>query len=228
MVKLHKFNHTSPEPTPIHSNYMQSTRIAVDALWRCLCPSIDNVVLRRNLSFLPQRTRVPDRSIPTKLCLQTHRTLHNSSRKRSPEAAASSANANINQDFLLDNEAWSTRPRRTQASYTPPALKKSTAATLAKVPPGEIERWLSRLVKEPGKYHECAQCVEYLITERKIEPSAFHYDILIRANADPELGSATVVKNLLREMKEMEILPTLSVYHGALLVYQLAIQFELC
>ena len=67
-------------------------------------------------------------------------------------------------------------------------------------------------------YRNIAELVQYLIRYRGEQPSRFHYDALIRANADEMNGSAEVVGILLKEMKELGIAGDAELYHGALMV----------
>jgi pentatricopeptide repeat protein len=65
-------------------------------------------------------------------------------------------------------------------------------------------------------YERVVSLVEYLIIERGVKPALVHYDALIRVNASAEQGSAGVVEELLKEMKEEGINPDSGVYHAAL------------
>ncbi|KAI6244873.1 Pentatricopeptide repeat-containing protein [Erysiphe necator] len=61
------------------------------------------------------------------------------------------------------------------------------------------------------------QIVEHLITVRKEKPCSLHYAALIRANASAYFGSAESVRDLLSEMDKFGIIKDSQVYHYALL-----------
>jgi hypothetical protein len=65
--------------------------------------------------------------------------------------------------------------------------------------------------------------VDYLITSRREKPSLPLYNALIRANADASHGSADAVANLLREVKDENIVPDSNLYHSTLQVRYIAI-----
>lgn len=50
----------TPLFTPCHGNPMSGTRIAIDGLWRCLCPSVNAAILTRAIS-VPYRPRLARR-----------------------------------------------------------------------------------------------------------------------------------------------------------------------
>lgn len=77
---------------------------------------------------------------------------------------------------------------------------------------------LQSLTKTKDSYVQIGELVTYLIRNRGEQPSLVHYDALIRANADADLGSADVVRFLLQEMKDLGIGADSGLYHGVLQV----------
>lgn len=86
------------------------------------------------------------------------------------------------------------------------------------VPIVHLHDRLRHLKTEEGAYHEIAELVDHLIKIRGEKPALLHYDALIRANADAENGSITVVRALLKEMKEEGVGADSGLYHGVLQV----------
>jgi hypothetical protein len=87
-----------------------------------------------------------------------------------------------------------------------------------KIPLIHLHDRLRSLTTAKNAYSEICQLVTYLIRNRGEQPALVHYDALIRANADAEVGSANVVKHLLLEMKTMSIGADSGLYHGVLQV----------
>lgn len=91
---------------------------------------------------------------------------------------------------------------------TDKALNQASALVLAET--------LRELRGVEGQYHAIAKIVHHLVTEKHMKPDVFLYECLIRANVDPNLGSAQVVRLLLKEMEETRIIPTNGIYHAVL------------
>jgi hypothetical protein len=197
---------------------MSATRVPVDGLWRCLCPSIDSIVLSYNSRTLPTirpRWHSLQSKSPASLRPRT-RPFHSTSRgqfKTSDEIGN------------LRLESASSIPRSGSRKPTlgyfrpsnggPPA---TSSANKDDIPSPQLHDRLRQMVTEEGRYHDIVELVEYLVTTRGEKPSLLHYDALIRANSDAAYGSVEVVRGLLQEMKESRILGDAGLYHGVLQV----------
>jgi hypothetical protein len=180
---------------------MPVTRIPIDGLWRCLCPSIDAIA-----------QSLPSRSLPTlrNPALRFHTGNRKLSRPRTRTQhflAASQARINIKEP-------------QTPLIHKHSCREPTEWEKLDQIPMVHLNDHLRRLVTEQGAYHKIADLVEYLISPkgRGEKPALVHYDALIRANADAENGSAAVVAGLLKEMKLLGIGPDSELYHGVLQV----------
>ncbi|TVY87554.1 Pentatricopeptide repeat-containing protein, partial [Lachnellula willkommii] len=85
-------------------------------------------------------------------------------------------------------------------------------------PTKEIYERLRRVRTKEGAFMEIVELVQLLITDKGEKLSLFHYDALIRANADAAHGSVDAVKLLLQEMKEEGIGGDSGLYHAVLQV----------
>lgn len=92
------------------------------------------------------------------------------------------------------------------------------SAVWDKIPTVHLHNRLRSLTTTKNAYSKISQLVAYLIRVRGEQPALKHYDALIRANADAELGSAKVVRHLLQEMKISGIGADSGLYHGILQV----------
>ncbi|POS86796.1 hypothetical protein EPUL_001754 [Erysiphe pulchra] len=187
----------------------------VDALYRCLCPSIDTITSSFSASLL--QTVVYSAPLRRKPC---------QSRYHSKSLWA------LNSNLIKRTSRWISiiRPlhilnRRKTNSQTPPVSEAIT-----QVPPLPLTKPLDDYAI--GELHNLAldidsgksetpsvvyRIVDHLITVRKEKPSSLHYAALIRANASAYWGSAESVKDLLTEMDKLGIIKDSQVYHNVLL-----------
>jgi hypothetical protein len=188
---------------------MQVTRIVIDGLWRCLCPSIDSCLVSPINSSL-RRSSIRPTVRPTEWALSQP---SKSSFSRSVHGKASTKLEE--QGYGPAVQAYG-REKSTISSAFPKA--SPSYGSLDNVPPAELYDALRNIGTKDGTYESIIDIVEYLIKSRGETPSLLHYDALIRANVDASKGSADAVANLLREVKEENILPDSNLYHNALQV----------
>ncbi|ESZ90488.1 hypothetical protein SBOR_9118 [Sclerotinia borealis F-4128] len=178
---------------------MTATRIPIDGLWRCLCPSINTFIFARPVTFnqLPRkvlnRPLVKNKKLPT--CLK--RPFHTTTAHSLPV---------LNGQYV---------PR---SRHHKPKIHGPKPINLGKLNNEEIHDRLRQLKTEEGAYSQVAEVVEYLVKVRQEKPALIHYDALIAANADAEHGSAEVVRTLLEEMKGLRIGGDSGLYHTVLQV----------
>ena len=188
---------------------MTTTKIPIDGLWRCLCPSIDTFVLARPNTFnqLPRkflnRPLVKNKKIPT--CPKS-RSFHTTTTTSLP----------------VLNGQYTPRSRNVRGK-----LNTAKSINLEQLRNDEIHERLRELKTEEGAYTQVAEVVEYLVKVREEKPALIHYDALIAANADPEYGSVEVVRTLLEEMKGLGIGADSGLYHTVLqvcILYDLSLE----
>lgn len=187
---------------------MSAPRIAVDGLWRCLCPSFDSIVLSR--ARLP-RLRTSYRPCVSRRTLGPFRcNVSISASQRQISTLAKSINV-PNDEGSANGELDGNEP----SSETPPA--EAWGALSLK----ELHDILRTVRDESGSYQKTIQLVQYLIKNRGERPNVRHFDALIRANADAERGSAEEVEGLLKEMDKQGIIGDSGLYHSVLMVCSL-------
>lgn len=215
---------------------MSTARIPIDGLWRCLCPSIDAIILssssRRPPSIRPRPT-LPQTS--NRWFQPWARSLHSFPRARvesqnigvslrtqeSEQKESDLHNGNENDRFMHKTDPRSSGARFKLTSIT----SSSSLGNLDAIPTERLHDRLQQMLTEESRFHDIANLVEYLVTTRREKPARVHYDALIRANADARFGSAEVVKKLLQEMNESGIGSDSGLYHGVL---QVGLLYSVC
>jgi len=188
---------------------MLVTRIAIDGLWRCLCPSIDAIAV--------SQLSLPVRGASVRPCLRTTQLVVS---QPSRSCVSRSVHSKIEIKLEERNNATKTTIDNITPSRTPSAnLKPSSPyGSLDEVPITELHDTLRNIGTKNGAYKSIADLVEYIITSRGEKPSLLLYDALVRANADASHGSAKAIATLLQEVKDEKIVPDSNLYHSALQV----------
>ncbi|KAH8804710.1 pentatricopeptide repeat protein-like protein [Xylogone sp. PMI_703] len=193
---------------------MQGTRIAIDGLWRCLCPSVEPILLSRSNRLPPIATKatyqLPScKNIALAGLQQQSRNFHSSETTQSPPPSRKrTVRHGPKKPVIAESEKEGKEEGREE-----PKVRKTEGKTVAAL--HDRLRWYRT---QEGAYDDIATLVEYLLRDRRQKPNLIHYDALIRANSDPERGSVEIVKGLLEEMKELGIGPDAGLYHGVLQV----------
>ena len=214
---------------------MRAARIPIDGLWRCLCPAIEHLTvgqLHRPLRII--------RKLPShRYDLRSHvRQLHSSAPARSDDTQNvihSHDGAPGFEELSVDTLASKNKIRTVAARLgpviqfvgaSPPSPRPGILgeklfaryASLDDVPLAHLHQRLRQTLSDDQEYYRVVELVEYLITERGEKPALIHYDALIRINVDAEKGSAEVVENLLKDMKEESVGADSGLYHAVLQV----------
>ena len=81
---------------------------------------------------------------------------------------------------------------------------------------GELEEQLQRAAHHDPSLRVITNLLKVLIVHRSVKPTVSHFEALILANSDAELGSAKAVKAVLQEMEREQVAIGTSVYEAAL------------
>lgn len=180
------------------------TRIAIDGLWRCLCPSFDVATLQLPLRSFRLHTQNNSRR---GVAIALRRSLHSEATiKRVPSKPSQSKQTLPPDKAILQQLNVKNTLSEEDQVYT----------QLHDVPKAQLHDVLRHIRNEEGSFERVADLVRYLIKARGEKPTLLHYDALIRANSDASLGSATTVAELLDDMRELGIAPDSGVYHSVL------------
>ncbi|KAK6827690.1 hypothetical protein PG987_011031 [Apiospora arundinis] len=216
---------------------MPGERIAIDGLWRCLCPSVDAKALSRALQqpfVLPKRTPTFLDLVPHAYagpaCTRNYSTGESPLSRRRPYQHRPRRHPKPSDDDLVRQP----NKRQTAAQWAYERYFMRMAQRLPDVPPSLLAGRppsdtdldlidtstllvaLQELLPAQWQYHTIVAIVEHLVAKRGMKPDAFLYECLIKVNVDPKYGSAQVVKTLLKEMETTGCLPTSAIYHGVL------------
>lgn len=207
---------------------MTTTRIALDGLWQCLCPSFRPTNLLRPSRNLSKPLRFRPRR-PSTTCVQA-RSLHGSQARRNQlestvatyvplvkaedpfQTIETPENARSHAMDLSDGLA---RPR--QNDWTDELARESTPMLYE----------LLRTAASYGDGEEVHRIARHLVLERHEAPNARLFAALILANIDVTEGSIFRVERLLQEMADENIQADVRVCHDVLKVQQCSL-LETC
>ncbi|PBP21053.1 pentatricopeptide repeat protein [Diplocarpon rosae] len=194
---------------------MPSTRIPIDGLWRCLCPSIDRVAIKA----LPARGSAARRAVNDRRP-NPSQYIHTSTRRLRDTILRRIIFEPQPKDPVEPDPLQSPKPlfasRTSLGSEAERKRRYVLGYQLKDVPTAKIHDQLRRVRGEAKSYHKVVELVEYLIRERGEKPALIHYDSLIRANASAKYGSVLSVRALLEEMDVLGIVKDSGLYHGVL------------
>jgi len=205
---------------------MPITRISIDGLWRCLCPSFDTLpqrFLRPNKRLAPRRARAfhTSTSLPNSVAPQPSEPSEPTS-NYSPILEHPINTLHIEQS-PFQSPSWGLNPK--VSTTTKPSAKTRARVIDVRLPTDldtytlpRLHDLLRSLTIRQGAYHMIVDLVEYLVTKRGEKIGLAHFNALIRANADATFGSAVVIRGLLEQMKKLGVVGDSGLYHGALLV----------
>ncbi|KAI0841934.1 hypothetical protein F5Y06DRAFT_258633 [Hypoxylon sp. FL0890] len=195
---------------------MPGERVAVDGLWRCLCPSVDIATLSKLIGppRSPRQRPIPspsyDAQITCRWSWREYRHIatgpYNERRRKELESFEESRIQYLKR--LAKRSPW-----------VPGALLRGVdafATKLDRIETKTIYAALKELSRAEGTYWSIVKLVEYLVNERKEKPNAMLYESLIRANVDKNHGSAEVAGQLLKEMEKLGIPTTPQIYQAVL------------
>jgi hypothetical protein len=183
-----------------------------DGLWRCLCPSVDQVSLARIVRspsvlsnplkphpiHIPRSQRLPQVEASRRCFATKSPALYETlGADETPRERTSRRPRNATVDMLLRAEA----PYRVLHDAALPTIYDA----------------LRQLKNHRDSYRKIAAFVRYLVSERDQVPQSFLYECLIRVLADTR-GSADHLALLLDEMSCLNIHKSTALYHSALTV----------
>jgi hypothetical protein len=179
------------------------SRLAIDELWACLCPSWNTPILFKTYARVSRARRIPQ-------CLNAPSTRRAYSAQEQFESRP------------LNTRRLEARSRHFDAVYNPgdndaakaykerlpdwrPALQRKKIqepeVDFATLSTSSLYGRL-RVAAGKGEYNSAREIVEFLIRERREKPSVEHYNALILSNVSANPGTAWRVHELLAEMQQ--------------------------
>ncbi|KAI1444497.1 hypothetical protein F5Y02DRAFT_418948 [Annulohypoxylon stygium] len=192
---------------------MPKERIAIDGLWRCLCPLVDTTTLSRLIGparHPRQRQILTPSKNPRITCGQSwgdHRHVSTTSSIRDDRESVEASRIKYLQRLARRNP------------WAPGVLFQGVdafATKLERIPTKTIYAAIKELTNAEDTYLSVVRLVEYLVKKREEKPNAMLYESLIRANVDKNHGSAKVANRLFEEMQSLNIATTPQIYQALL------------
>ena len=196
----------SPKPyqrSPLPPHLMPPAKIALDGLWRCLCPSYTVS------SFAISSISKPGSRKASSLCLNT--VLLNSSRRHRTTTFTNAIPLKSLQPRIPPYSNEQVRQLHDDPN------QPYEATVLRKLPKSDVYEELHSASIQ-GNYVRVQEIVEILVKDRNEAPNKRIYLALLLANASPQHGSPTEVVRLLQEMAKEGITPDAGAYHAVLKV----------
>ncbi|KAK4544524.1 hypothetical protein LTR36_004096 [Oleoguttula mirabilis] len=201
---------------------MPPTKLAIDPLWQCLCPSWTQAAIPRARRVAAQSTRPIPRCVkrpPPPHAQQRH--LSTQIHSHSHAYAAPTTESTAGPKFTYVKHAVSQRGeavhRREHALGLHRNAKGDNGQDLRKEPTPYLYSRL-RALAIGGKVRECRVIAELLIKERKEKPNVQLYNALIHSNVSHDEGAAWRVSEYLEEMREAGLQPDTGTCHVVLKV----------
>lgn len=214
-----------------------NTRLIVDGLWHCLCPSFDAAAVTTTRSLRKPFTIHSSRPKPRRLQLCHSKSIHTTSHPQAIQYSAlptpyisPTANDLTPRDHArqrhFPNPPKSVAEIAEESAidkaliqhYVLPDGRRILADSLHYIPVEQLHDVLRHLRNEASALIRVKDLVRHLVKERNQKPCLLYYDSLIRVNADAAYGSAETVNQLLQDMARHGIVGDSSLFHSVLQV----------
>ena len=200
------------------------SKLAIDELWACLCPSWNATTLLRAPARIPRARRIPRclNAPPTRRAYSAEGQLEDRGRNtRRLEARSRHFDAVYNPSDREPAKAY----RESVPVWKYPQQKdknsqqafQETEVDLSTVSTNSLYNRL-RVAAAQGEYFKTRQLVEFLVRERREKPSVEHYNALILSNISADPGAAWRVHDLLTEMQQAGLQLDAATCHAVLKV----------
>lgn len=194
---------------------MARPRVALDGLWRCLCPSVDPIVASRILAS-------PSAARPRRLTsCPTNRLQHQQQQQHHQRSyATSAATAALSPDKFHEKFEKLRRARVKKQADRSDSLPENEGVFVDSTnfhlqSTQDLQAALHNLASQPGGFEGVAAVAEYLVRTRKVPLTAEMYGDLVAACRDTT-ASAEMLANLLADMKELKMPTGVLLCHDAL------------
>jgi hypothetical protein len=197
------------------------SKLAIDELWACLCPSWNATALLRGPARIPRARNIPRclNAPPTRRAYSTEgqfedrglNTRRLEARSRHFDAVYNPSNRDPAKIYRESIPVWKPAQQQQQDKFQEPEVDLSTVST------NSLYNRL-RVAAAQGEYYKTRQLVEFLVRERREKPSVEHYNALILSNVSADPGTAWRVHDLLAEMQQAGLQLDAATCHAVLKV----------
>lgn len=195
------------------------SKLAIDELWACLCPSWNATALLRGPTRIPRARKIPRclNAPPSRRTYSTQEQFedrqlnfsHLEARSRQFDVVYNPERPAPARKYKKRMSLWASS--RQQENYQEPEVDLSTVST------NSLYNRL-RVAAAQGEHHKTRQLVEFLVRERRERPSVEHYNALILSNISADPGAAWRVHDLLAEMQKAGLQLDAATCHAVLKV----------
>jgi hypothetical protein len=202
------------------------SKLAIDELWACLCPSWNATTLLRGSARIPRA-----RNIPRCLNAPPNRRAYSAqgewedrdanlrrleARSRHFDAVYNPSDRAPARKYKESIPVWKPSQQKDRISQQQDKFQEPEV-DLATVSTNSLYNRL-RVAAAQGDYYKTRQLVEFLVRERREKPSVEHYNALILSNLSADPGTAWRVHDLLQEMQQAGLQLDAATCHAVLKV----------
>ncbi|KAK4231393.1 hypothetical protein QBC38DRAFT_466666 [Podospora fimiseda] len=197
-----------------------STRIVIDGLWKCLCPSIDTAFLAKAIEFRPtlplllSSSNTPATDALARRRNTTNHSFGGGNYSRQQQIRSKRKGHTVSQyasfykiDPNAEHTAWSAEKIVENHTVDFHALNAT--------PVENVLEAIAMIMNVADQATKIRMLVFYAV-KRGVRPNSFLYEALVSANCDPQRGIGDELHNIWIEMAVLEIAPSASFYHTML------------
>jgi hypothetical protein len=202
------------------------SKLAIDELWACLCPSWNATTLLRGPTRIPRARRIPRclNAPPSRRAYSAQGELEDrgvnlrrvEARSRHFDAVYNPSDRAPARAYKESIPVWKPSQQKDRFSQKQDKFQEPEV-DLATVSTNSLYNRL-RVAAAQGEYYKTRQLVEFLVRERREKPSVEHYNALILSNLSADPGTAWRVHDLLSEMQQAGLQLDAATCHAVLKV----------
>jgi hypothetical protein len=202
------------------------SKLAIDELWACLCPSWNATTLLRGPTRIPRARRIPRclNAPPSRRVYSAQGELEDrgvnlrrvEARSRHFDAVYNPSDRAPARVYKESIPVWKPSQQKDRFSQKQDKFQEPEV-DLATVSTNSLYNRL-RVAAAQGEYYKTRQLVEFLVRERREKPSVEHYNALILSNLSADPGTAWRVHDLLSEMQQAGLQLDAATCHAVLKV----------
>jgi len=195
------------------------SKLAIDELWACLCPSWNATTLLRGPARIP-RVRKPPKCLNAPANRRAYSAQGQFEDRGLNARRLEAQSRHFDAVYNPDDREPARRYKQSIPKWKPSQQNgkvQEPEEDIYTVPTNSLYNRM-RVAAAQGEYHKTRDLVEFLVRERREMPSVEHYNALILSNVSADPGTAWRVHDLLAEMQHAGLQLDAATCHAVLKV----------